>query len=54
MIDFSISVGDDGEEVVFVSSNGLVSRTLVSSIAVQSRSAKGVNILNLKVPRTVC
>jgi hypothetical protein len=41
--------GDDGDEVLFVSAGGLVSRILVSAITTQSRTAKGIAMLNLQV-----
>lgn len=41
--------GDDAEEVLFVSAGGLVSRILVSAITTQSRTAKGIAMLNLQV-----
>ncbi len=40
--------GDSTEEVLFVSAAGLVSRNLVSTITVQSRTAKGIAVLNLQ------
>lgn len=40
---------DDAEEVLFVSAGGLVSRILVSAITIQSRTAKGIAMLNLQV-----
>lgn len=46
-----VTGGDDEEEVLFVSAGGLVSRNLVSSITIQSRTAKGIAMLNLQVPR---
>lgn len=42
------SGGDNEEEVLFVSAGGLVSRNLVNSITIQSRSAKGIAMLNLQ------